>query len=66
MTICDSLRFLRFTICYMINTNQFDKDIKILNVLIIHFEKNIQQREIKHTCLFINILYQIQTIYLND
>ena len=46
----------------MMNTNQFDKDIKLLDVLNTHFEKKLNQARIKFICLFINALCKIQTV----
>ena len=44
------------------NTNQFDKDIKLLDVLNTHFEKKLNQARIKFICLFIKALCKVQTV----
>ena len=44
------------------NTNQFGKDIKLLDVLNIHFEKKLNQARIKFICLFIKALCKSQTV----
>ena len=49
----------------MMNTNQFDKDIKLLDVLSSHFDKKMNKARIKFICLFISALCKIQTVCLS-
>ena len=49
----------------MMNTNQFDKDIKLLDVLSTHFDKKINKARIKFVCLFISALCKVQTVCLS-
>ena len=49
----------------MKNTNQFDKDIKLLDVLSTHFDKKINKARIKFICLFISALCKVQTVCLS-
>ena len=48
----------------MMNTNQFDKDIKLLDVLSTSFDKKINKARIKFIYLFISILCKVQYITL--